>query len=248
MTAFDYSASDYDIRSDLPDAYRQIWEKISSPGNWWRGADRVAIAAEARAARDCDLCAERKQALSPFSISGTHKTSTNLPDTAVDAIHRLATDASRLTEKWLKACEADGLSAEQYIELLGIVVAVISIDGFHRAMGIPLEELPLPRTGEPNQYRPEKAVKSDAWVPVIAATEADGEEGDLYDGNKRTGNVLSAMSLVPDSVRMLKTLSAVQYLKMHEVVDPSKNGGRKISRAQMELLAGRVSALNDCFY
>ena len=142
----------------------------------------------------------------------------------------------------------DGVSIEQYVELLGIVVAVVSIDGFHRAMGIELEQLPIPKSGTPDRYRPKSAVQGDAWVPTISAKTADGDESDLYDGSKQTGNVISAMSVVPDSVRLLKELSAVQYLKMHEVANPAKNGNRKISRAQMELLAGRVSALSDCFY
>ena len=56
------------------------------------------------------------------------------------------------------------------------------------------------------------------------------------------------MSLVPDSVRLLTTLASVQYLQPGDVINPSMNGGRKISRAQMELLAGRVSSLSACFY
>ena len=247
-SSFDYVAAEYEIRSDLGAAYQRVWEKIAAPGNWWNGEDRVAIAAEAREAYNCDLCKQRKQALSPFSVKGAHNSQSKLPDAAVDAVHRLTTDASRLTRRWLSELVNDGVSIEQYVELLGIVVAVVSIDGFHRAMGIELEQLPIPKSGTPDRYRPKSAVQGDAWVPTISAKTADGDESDLYDGSKQTGNVISAMSVVPDSVRLLKELSAVQYLKMHEVANPAKNGNRKISRAQMELLAGRVSALSDCFY
>ncbi len=248
MNHFDYTAVEYDIRPDLPEAYRKVWEKIALPGNWWSGADRVAIAAETRAAQTCELCKERKAALSPFSIEGLHDTSTNLQPIAVDAVHRVVTDVSRLTENWLSECVEQGLSHEQYIELLGIVVAVVSIDAFHRALGIDPELLPEPESGEPSRYRPATAKEGDAWVATIAASVADGDEADLYDGMRQTGNVLLAMSLVPDSVRLLHTLSAVQYLKARDVMNPSRNGGRHISRAQMELLAGRISALSDCFY
>ena len=245
---FDYAESNYAIRQDLPEAYRDVWQKIAQAGNWWSGAERVAIAAEVRAARDCDLCQRRKAALSPFSVQGDHDSESDLPESAVDSVHRLSTDASRLTERWLKEITAAGLTEEHYVELLGIVVAVISIDGFHRALGILLEPLPTPCAGEPNQYRPESVRHGDAWVPGIPARLALGDEADLYDGSKQSANVITAMSLVPDSVRILKSLSAVQYLKMSDVVNPLKNGNRKISRAQMELLAGRVSALSDCFY
>ncbi|HIG40625.1 MAG TPA: hypothetical protein EYQ14_08815 [Gammaproteobacteria bacterium] len=245
---FDYSQAKYSIRQDLPQAYREVWDKIASPGNWFPGQDRVSIAAEVRSAWQCDLCLERKSALSPFSVTGNHRSVTNLPDTVIDAVHRLTTDASRLTKSWLGECQRKGLSLEQYVELLGVVVAVVSIDGFHRALGIELEPLPTPNPGEPDQYCPDTAVDGDAWVPMIPPASANGQESDLYDGSKQTGNVISAMSLVPDSVRLLKTLSAVQYLKLSDVPNPSKNANRKISRAQMELLAGRVSALSDCFY
>jgi len=57
------------------------------------------------------------------------------------------------------------------------------------------------------------------------------------------------MSLVPDAVRWLKELSAAQYLSMDgaEMFD-FVNGKGPLSRAQTELIAGRVSAVNECFY
>lgn len=247
-TSFDYSTSGYDIRPDLSQAYSEVWGKIAAPGNWWRGKDRVAIAAQVRAAKECQLCRERKKALSPFAVNGSHNAQSDLPEVAIDAVHRLTTDPSRLTEAWLSECNEQGLSAEQYIELLGIVVAVISIDAFHRAMGFEMEDLPTPVSGEPSGYRPKSAIKADAWVPVISAAMAEGDEADLYGGQTRAGNVISAMSLVPDSVRILKTLSSAQYIPDYLVPDPTSNGGRKISRAQMELLAARVSVMSDCFY
>ena len=57
---------------------------------------------------------------------------------------------------------------------------------------------------------------------------------------------MRAMSLVPDAVRDLKSLSAVHYLTPEEVANPAAR--RALSRPQIELLAGRVSALNECFY
>jgi hypothetical protein len=61
-------------------------------------------------------------------------------------------------------------------------------------------------------------------------------------------NVVRAMSLVPDAVRQLRELSAAQYLPLQQVTDVRAEPGRALSRAQIELVAGRVSALNECFY
>jgi hypothetical protein len=103
---FDYSQRNYAVRTDLADAYREVWHKIASAGNWFNGEDRVAIVAEVRAAHTCDLCQNRKSALSPFTTKGAHQsgntTMTNLTVTAVDVVHRLTTDASRLTQIKIK--------------------------------------------------------------------------------------------------------------------------------------------------
>jgi hypothetical protein len=56
------------------------------------------------------------------------------------------------------------------------------------------------------------------------------------------------MSLGPDAVRVLNRLSAVLYVPMENVADPGYNEGRALERPQMEFIAARVSAINDCFY
>jgi len=247
-TAFDYSAAALPIRSDLPAAYQSIWQQLARPGNWFDATDRLAIASEVRVARRCALCAQLKTSLSPVALESTHDCESNLPDAVVDAVHRITTDAGRLSQSWLQDFYAAGYSDGHYIELLGIVVALISIDTFQMAMGFSIEPLPEPQSGLPSKYRPPGAADSGAWVATVAPADLSEAEADIYGGMPQTGNVASAMSLVPDSVRMLVTLSKAQYLPMHLVPDPHSNGGRALSRSQMELLAGRVSSLNQCFY
>jgi hypothetical protein len=248
MPHFDYADSGQPIRTELSSAYRAYWEKLSAPGSWWSGAERVAIADEVRRARSCALCAERKAALSPYAVDGAHDHADALPDPAVDAVHRVVTDASRLSKSWLEKLFESGLSDAHYIELLGVVVAVVSIDSFHDALGIALEPLPSPKAGEPDHYRPASAQPGDAWVPWIPAGQAGGREADLY-GGRQAPNVAAAMSLVPDAVRAMKSLSAVQYTEMAKVADPTASPSAAVlDRRQVELVAGRVSALNECFY
>ena len=245
--SFDYTRSAYSIRDDIPVAHREIWDKIREPGCWWRGADRIAFVQEARNARSCEACAQRKAVSFPNADCGPHNRTTNLPDVVVDVVHRLTTDPARLSKGWVEGINARGVTDEQYVELLGVVVAAISIDGFHRALGLPLEPLLAPAAGEPSGYRPPGVADSGAWFPTVQPEDAGEQEADLYPGG-RTGNVISAMSLVPDSVRMLLRLSAVQYLPMRSIGTPNDNADRAISRCQIELLAGRVSALSNCFY
>ena len=54
------------------------------------------------------------------------------------------------------------------------------------------------------------------------------------------------MSLVPDEVRNLLTLSEAMYLGPEQMMRLETD--RALDRAQIELVAGRVSALRECFY
>ena len=246
---FDYAQSGFEIRPSIAEAHLEAWRIIGEPGNWWRAEDRVAIAQESRNARSCTLCRDRKAALSPFAtIEGAHHQTTNLPPVVVDVVHRLVTDASRLTRTWLDGLDEQGVTDGHYVELLGVVVSLVSVDAFHRALSLPLEPLPQPQAGDPSGYRPAGARDHGAWVPSVAPADLADSEADLYGGAPEMGNVIKAMSLVPDSVRLLTILGEQHYMAPNDVADPTSNAGRAISRPQIELLAGRVSSLSDCFY
>ena len=247
MSAFEFESSPLTIRDDLAEAFAEVWRFIAGPGCWWTGPERVAIVAEARAATDCSLCRERKQALSPAMVAGPHRrVGSELPEVAVDAVHRIVTDATRLSKSWLDHF-VDALGDAHYVELLGVTVLSISVDRFHRALGLPLPALPAPTAGEPSRYRPAGARLDGAWVPMLPARAATGAEADLYGGGGAP-NVIRALSLVPDCVRFMRKLSSVMYVPIHQLTDLDADPGRAIDRAQIELIASRVSAVNECFY
>ncbi len=231
-SAIDYVSAPVPVCADLPAAHRRGWDHLARPGRWWTGAERVAIATEVRAAAACPLCHERKQALSPNAVTGTHAGPGVLPPAAVEAVHRITTDPGRLSRGWLDGLEADGLSDGHYVELVGVVTTVVSIDSFCRGLGVPLHALPEPEPGEPSRARPDGLVDGGAWVPMTAG---------------RFGNVLRAMSLVPEEVSNLMVLSRAHYLAPEEMADIERGRGA-LDRAQVELVAARVSALRECFY
>ena len=144
MTFFNYAHSPHPIREDIKAAYRNYWDTLKAAGNWWTGAERIAIAQEVRNANQCEFCLARKQALSPYTFSGEHSHDGNLSPLAVDAIHRIVTDQHRITQQYIDTNSEAGLSDAQYIELTGVVVAVFSIDEFNRGLGLAPEELPQP--------------------------------------------------------------------------------------------------------
>lgn len=241
---FAYAALPLPIPEPMRAAHRRAWERLAAPGAWWTGAEKVAIAAEARAARTCALCRERKAALSPYAVAGEHAATALLPAPAVEAAHRIASDPGRLTRAWYDETLAAGLFDAHYVELLGVVVTLVNLDALHRALGVAPEPLPEPRAGEPSRERP-PATPGGAWVPWLPLDSAVGRE--LFEGRPLVPNVARALSLVPDAVRQLKELSEAHYLPIDLVTNPRARVAA-LSRAQMELVAGRVSALNECFY
>lgn len=247
MTFFDYDQAPVPIRPDIAEAHRDYWRKLARPGSWWTGAERLAMAAESRNATRCRLCKARKQALSPESVVGEHDCGEGLPATAVDAAHRVVTDQGRITRRYVENNVAAGLSKEAYVELVGVVVAVMSIDEFHRALGMELERLPIPEPGEISRYRPDILREDMGFVPTIPADGAVGNETGLWPGG-RTANVLRALTLVPDALRDWLDLSRAQYLAVEAMANMGQDEARSIDRMQMELIAARVSAVNECFY
>ena len=245
MSEITYEAAPVTVREDIIEAHRRAWQRIANPGTWWTGKERVAIAEEVRSAVRCSLCKERKAALSPNAVRGKHDSPGVLPEEVVDVIHRVVTDPGRLSKEWYEQVIAGGVEDNHYVEIIGVVIMVVSVDVFCRGIGVPAHPLPAPVEGEPSRRRPESAKPEAAWVPMIAQGKEKGPEADLYrEGNHP--NVGRALSLVPDEVRGMKDLIGAQYVPVHQVIDVRVN--RSISRAQMELIAGRVSALNGCFY
>ena len=247
MTHFNFSNAPYPIRPDLADAYRAYWVKLSTPGTWWTGEQRVAIAQESRNALACSFCAARKTSLSPYGLVGEHEHGLGLQDAAIDAVHRIVTDQTRITQKYVNDNVANGLSKEAYVELVGVVVAVLSIDEFHRALNLPIEPLPTARPGDPSAYRPAHLSEDIGFVPTVPREGAVGEESDLWPPDF-CRNVLRALTLVPNALREWRELAAVQYLSFEGMKNFVKDEARTINRMQMELIAGRVSAVNECFY
>jgi hypothetical protein len=240
-----YAGSPFAVREDLAAAHARAWQRLAAPGTWWTGAERVAIAAEVRAAARCRACRERQKALSPAAVSTPHDAASALPEPAVDAVHRIASDPARLGRGWFEKLAAAGLSDAHYVELLGVVASVVSVDAFCRGIGVPPHPLPEPRAGEPSRRRPAAARLDVAWVPMLPADAARGELADLW-ARGRSANVIRALSLVPDEVRGLRDLSAAHYLAFDRMMD--LRAGRALDRMQIELVAGRVSALRECFY
>ena len=246
MVNLSYETAPYAVREDLTAAHQRAWDRLGSAGTWLDGKTRVAVAAETRHARGCELCARRKGALSPFAIDGTHDSLRELPESWIEVIHRIVGDPGRLTHGWYASMLESGIEDTHYVEIVSVVAHVTAIDTFARGLGMAPQDLPEPADGEPSRYRPAEARQHLAWAPNIDENEHGPNEADLFQV-KPTANIRRALTLVPDEARGFFDVVTHQYLSGPQMRDFSQEF-RAITHGQIELLAARVSAINQCTY
>ena len=246
MQASSFMGSTLPVRDDLVVANESAWTAIAAPGTWLSGAQRVAVAAEVRAAFACAHCARIKAALSPDGVAGAHDSLGKVPPAQVELIHRVVNDPGRLSERWVQSVLARGLDEGAYVEIVGIVAMVMIMDTCHRALGLPVRALPVPAEGEPTRYRPPGARKKAAWLPLVEPEDAVEADGPMYPSPK-AGYIYRGLSLVPQSLRDYWDLANQHYLS-REYIYEFDQSNRAIVRPQVEILAARVSALHQCAY
>jgi hypothetical protein len=121
---------------------------------------------------------------------------------------------------------------ERYVETVAVTATVVAIDRFADAIGAETAHLPEPQPGEPSGERAAEVADIGAHVPVDAAAKG--------------ANVGRAMSLVPAANRLFFALEQRMYASGDDF--SNLTWARPLSRPQVELIAARTSALNECFY
>jgi len=132
------------------------WDRMANAGTWWTGAERVAIAEEARLAR---TGAPSHDELNPA---------------AVEAARRVSAEAATIRQVDVDRWAATGLDPFAYVELVSVVSRLAAIDVAAFGLGMDERPLPQPQAGEPSRERPADAVVSDGWVPTVGPAWAPG--------------------------------------------------------------------------
>lgn len=222
MPTSPYAAFEEPIRADLLDATRDVLQRIAAPGSWWSGAQRLAVARVARRAR--------AQRATPLWLRDAVADEEALPAAAMEVARRVALEAHQLDREWCGRMVAE-LGDAAYVELVAVVVCTTAIDAFAEALGVAPEPLLEPRSGDPDRVRPDGSADVGAWLPMTEAWAGP--------------NVGRALSLAPADNQLFMRLVGSMYAvaDFFEMV-----WKRPLSRPQVELVAARVSALNECFY
>jgi len=150
-------------------------------------------------------------------------------DVMARAAWKVAASPASIRRHWVDALARDGLDPGRYVELVGIVSRAVAIDTVLEALGLEIEPLPQPVAGDPSEDVDQRAGKVKAWVPMVGGA-----------------SITQALSMVPAENAKLEALHGALYLSFEEMADPKP--GKELTRPQMELVAARTSAYNECFY
>ena len=152
-----------------------------------------------------------------------------IPTVAAGAARTIYADISATSRAWVEGVLAGGLTMPAFVEVIGVVSRLAAVDEFTRALGRPLEPLPEALPGAPTQEEPPSARPGRSWVPMVGGM-----------------SITRALSLVPAESEAQEEIHGPLYLSYEQMADQGFE--RELTRPQMELVAGRVSAMNECFY
>lgn len=236
-----YADSPYAVSEDLVAVHVRQLQSIALPGTWYSGAQRRTVGVEARNAGYAAGLLETPS-------GGPEQGDCELPQSVLRVVRTIAASVHELDKDFFDAAIADGINEAEYVEVVGLVSRLVDLDVFARGIGVSPRPLPPAATGEPNRERPDTALIEHAWVPTVPNGPEGGEIGGaLYHGQPMP-YIVRALSLVPDELRAHVELEIAHYTRLDKLFDYDYQHHEGLTRPQAELVAGRVSALNDCFY
>ena len=223
------------LTEELKTAHETAWNKIAGPGDFFSGEERIEMIKAARDADDCELTLARKNAISPFVVTGEYVGDYLLDSNTIDVIRRIASDPGRLTKAWFDQVIANGLAPEEYVEVVSVVTTSIIIDTLHQALGLAQPLLPQAREGNPRKVLNSGAVEIGAWLPVLDVPSQTADHG-----LPKVPNIARSLGLVPGALQLFFGTFSPHY--------SLSNIQSSLSQDQAEFVASRVSAMNECFY
>jgi hypothetical protein len=159
---------------------------------------------------------------------GSSESAESLPAVANSAAAMLGSTPGRATRIWVESVVST-IGPGAYVELVGVVARAVAVDSFHRSLGAPEPRLPDPQGGEPTGEEDLAARSGAAWVPMVGGA-----------------SIVQALSAVPAEAEAQEDMHGPLYLSYEQMQDLQFTRG--LTRQQMELVAARTSALNECFY
>ena len=210
-------------------AFEAAWEWLAQPGGSWSAAQKLAIVEVARAAAPRPVY-DRRPATIDHLATGVGPGAALSP-LVIDTVERVADEAGAITREW--ALEVIGeLGDVAYAELVAVIATFVPIDLACRLLGREIEPLPTPDPGDATGERADDTIDIGAFLPAAAG----------FGG----ANVAKSLSIAPTA--NLMRLGVVRALYSGDRFGVLRWDDGALNRPQVELIAARTSALNECFY
>ena len=218
-------------------------QTFARPGTWGTAAQRTAIAAETRKTR-CE--AGVQESVGDEALADI----TDIPDAARRVARAVALGGISINREFCQQAMRDGLTDGAYVEVVGVAARTAHLDVFARGIGVPSRKLAEPvEDREPIRQRPEVARDEGFFVDSVPSAPEGGELADeIYASAVPAANILRSLSLVPDEAKSLNAICREEYFTHETMMDMGYSSLDGLSRPQLELVAARISALNQCFY
>ena len=237
-----YADAVFPVPAATAELHADELRSYAEPGTWGTAAERTTIAAEARRARvDAGI---------QESIGDEHLVdSAGLPAAARQLARDVALGGTTIDRGYCAAVQATGVTEGAYVEIVGLVARLAHLDVFARGIGVPARALATPNDDHaPTFERPPEATNEGFFTATVPNAPAGGELAVSLYGKHKAANILRSLSLVPDEARRLNRIMDQEYFSMENIFDLTHSSHAALSRPQIELVAARVSALNQCFY
>ena len=237
-----YTSSDYPVAAEIETLHAGELASFTQCGTWGSAAQRAAIVATAREARSA-------AGLQNSTGAEGQSDSDHLPDAAVRLAREVALSSTGIDRNFYNEVQAEGVTEGAYVEIVGVVSRLVNLDVFARGIGLTPNSIgDVDDSGKPSFERPSEAVDEGFFTASIPSAPAGGALAESLYGKNPTGNILRALSLVPDEARRVINLVANQYFPAAKLMDVTASSTHALSRAQIEVVATKVSENNQCFY
>ena len=237
-----YADSEFPISAETDTLHRDELASFSKNGTWGTAAQRIAIVAEARKARS-------EVGIQESIGDEVLAENTTLPDAARRVAREVAVGGIGIDRAFCEQVQAEGVTEGAYVEIVGLVARLAHLDVFARGIGVPSRAFSEPEEDRtPSFARPSEAKQEGFFTASIPSAPEGGELAISLFGPEPAPNILRSLSLVPEEARRLNNVANEEYFSLETIFDMTFSSHEALSRPQIELVAARVSALNQCFY
>ena len=235
-----YKNATIPVRKEIESLHETQMRSLAASGTWWSGPERKYFAMETRSA----ILGQNRS----LRLPETSERSSAILEAAKKVVSEVASSGRNISRHTLDNALESGIKEGEYVEVIGVVTRTVCLDIFCTGLGIPCLPLPTPTNEVPPKSNPTCLADEGAWLKTIpSGTKGGTDSSNLY-GQIAAPFIFRALSMVPDEARQVMDLTNTQYVPPEELMNFTFSHEDTFGRPEIELVAGRTSVINECFY